>query len=93
LYREPEGATLLAESFGVASAYPDAAADTGILLHQQLYTYLEQGLLRPSLHRAAPESWCEAVYAPQLREYLTVYEKQWEDVVDACQEGWGEAIF
>lgn len=87
LYHSEVGGQALAEEFGILSPYRDTAATTGVALHSQLLTAIDSGLSRPQLASSAPSGWND-VFAAQMNEYFTVYDKEWSDVVDACAGEW-----
>lgn len=91
LYRSQEGATLLAEEFAVFSPYRDTAQPTNFTVHKPLLAALEEDATQPQIHREFPETWGEKVFAAQLQEFFTIYDKSWAEMITACQEGWVEA--
>lgn len=88
LYRTQEGADCFAQQFGAVSPFRDTAADTGIALHRQLLDAVSRGQSRPRVTAETPSGWGEEVYAVQLQEYFTDYDKEWEKLIETCQEEW-----
>lgn len=87
LYQTREGGEILAEEFGLLSPYRDTAASTGVALHSQLLSAVEQETTLPQLAPQAPSGWGD-VFAAQLGEYFTVYDKDWAELTSACQDAW-----
>lgn len=91
LYQTDEGGEVLADGLGLLSPY-ERTARTGVRLHQELLSAQEQGLTLPRLAPEAPYGWGTDVFAAQLREYFTAYQKEWADVVEECRTGWAERL-
>jgi len=88
LYRSETGARFLAEEMGVLSPFRDTAVATANPLHGQLLGFIAQGRSLPRRHREFPPGWGTNSFAAALREYFTVRELTWDEVVQRNRQDW-----
>jgi len=88
LYRSEVGAQFLAEEMGVLSPFRDTAADAANTLHGQLLNFIARGQSLPRRHRETPPGWNNNSFAAALRDYFTVRELTWEEVVLRNMQDW-----
>ena len=88
LYRSQAGASFLAQEMGVLSPFRDTAVATANPLHGQLLSFIAQGRSLPRRHREFPPGWNTNSFAAALREYFTVRELTWEEVVQRNVQDW-----
>lgn len=87
LYTSENGVRLLEEQFHVLSPYP-VSPEPEDTLYRQLRAAMDTEAVSPQLIYEAPDGWYDQTVAPQLREYFTVTEKTWQEVLDTCKTDW-----
>jgi len=88
LYRSETGARFIAEEMRVLSPFRDTGTDTANPLHNQLLSYINQGRYLPRRHRDFPQGWAVNSFANALRDYFTVRELTWDEVVRRKMQDW-----
>ena len=91
LYHSEAGAGFLAEEMGVLSPFREYAAATANPLHAQVLRLIAQGRSIPRRHREFPPGWGTDSFAAGLRDYFTIRELIWDEVVRRNVQDWAYA--
>jgi len=89
LYTSEQGTTIMAARFGVLSAFPDTAKETGLSIHRQMIFLSEQGHTFAQTWREAPSEWPGAFIDGLRAWYMGV--QQWPDILVDLREIWAFA--
>lgn len=88
LYQTSDGSEILKNNLKLLSPYNNRLQQQEIALQQRLLSFMDNGYASLSVANETPSGWSSEALVPQLHEYLSTYDKTWDEVIQLCNEDW-----